>query len=269
MDQTFTTLLLEAFKGNEWWHISTSILIWLTVITTLLGLLITAIYKIFVKLNLLYKSLEENNKRKPSVDYSAQVFKNPSIRYILRDIRHDTQADRVTIYQFHNGETSIASNPFLKVSCTNEVLSKDAISVIDYMIEKHIDIFDGVVTSVFNDKIYKQKFVSDLHKDGNSRTLAQTLTKIGVTSIYVFPVKSALGKIFGFGTIEYCCNPTDLESNWLEWSQNKFAQVGVLLSIDSLNNVNTRLLQKEEEKSKSNNNLLNKILNPISYWKNK
>lgn len=237
MEKEAANFVFGLLNGDEWWQITLSVTV---VISVVVGLLTWAFRSILKTIEMSTNTAINNFTRghlaaqEESKDYSLQVFKNPNIRYLLRSIRCELQADRVTVYQYHNGEKSIANNPFLKVSCTHEVLGKDAISVIDYMKDKQVDIFDGITTKMFKGEVYGQVFVSDLRKDEDSRTLAQTLSRLGTTSIYMFPLKTPLGKVFGFGAVEYCCDPIKLDGQWVDWIGEKYNQVGALLAVEDL-----------------------------------
>lgn len=261
MDEFLKFMSAHLDKESLWQLISIDAVILLGFIWLLL-FLTTRLLNLFKELVGMIDGYKEEHKKEAiknaPKDYSVQVFNNPDIRYILRVIRHDLQADRVSIYQYHNGEESIARNPFMKVSCTHEVLGPKAISVIAYMKDVQLDMFDGTTTKIFKNEIYKQKFVSDLQKDGDSRTLAQTLSKIGTTSIYMIPLKTPLGEIFGFGSVEYCCTPTDLEDKWVDWLREKFSQVGTLLSADVLvkaNKISQDQIEREKLREDSNGQL--------------
>lgn len=163
-------------------------------------------------------------------DYRPQIHRDLDISVLLADIKHNLSADRTSVYQYHNGEKSINNNPFLKFSCTHENLRQTAESVQTKMLELPSSIFNEWNSIIFDGEVVSCPQISSLASKGDMRTAYEILKANRVTSIYLFPLIDPLGRTFGFGTIEYCCDKVELSESWLAWAQEKFSAAGFLVS---------------------------------------
>jgi len=205
----------------------------LTFVVAILGgilLLLSYVVDRWAKVFFSISSRLDHLENKPPKDYRDQVYRDTDISRLLKTIKHDTGADRVGVYQYHNGERSIANNPFLKFSCTHENLKQTARSVQKYMTNMPISIFGEWNRSIFDGKSVACNNINDLQSVSDMRTAQQTLRVNGVVSIYLFPLRDPVGRTFGFGTIEYCCDPTTLNDKWRAWAAGQYKMVGALLS---------------------------------------
>ena len=86
-----------------------------------------------------------------------------SLKYNVKEILEDVDADRVEFYLFHNGTHSLNNIPFLKASCICEV-DKDGLAKY-HLIKMHKDIPIGFMEELVVDLLKKHNFV--IYKNEN------------------------------------------------------------------------------------------------------
>lgn len=104
------------------------------------------------------KPSEENNKPKIIKEPNlVETFLNinGSIKDTLKDISDELNADRTSVYVFHNGVFSSHGLPFFKISCVCEVVKKN-VGVI-----KNLKSHSGLPLQMFDNTI------SNIYKNGN------------------------------------------------------------------------------------------------------
>jgi len=226
MEWKLIEMVSDWLSGDEVWQIVSVAVILVSVLSIVVS---AAITRLFGAISEVRANLAEMRNAPPK-DYKPQVFRDVDISILLKDIKHNLQADRTAVYQYHNGERSIANNPFLKVSCTHENLRQTAASVQQRMLELPSSIFNEWNQKIFNGEIVQCPVISDLQKQSDMRTAYKILHSNGVTGIYLFPLTDALGRTFGFGAVEYCCDKVEIDARWRGWAHDQFRAVGALLS---------------------------------------
>ena len=223
--------ILEAarmlLEGDAWWQIGLVGVLWLSAVIIVLSY---AVGKLLITVRKANDIIKELLAKKEPKDFTSHIFLDVDISAILRNIKHDMHADRVTIYQYHDGETDIADNHFLKFSCTHETLSYGSMSAQKRMKNIPTAMFGHLNRDIFQGEVVEIPVLNDLSKDGELMPAHQLLSANNVTSFYMFPLVTPLGKTFGFGTVEYCCEPTLLDEQWIAWAENRFTAAGTLLS---------------------------------------
>jgi hypothetical protein len=173
-------------------------------------------------------------KDSPSKDYKPQVYQEVDISNLLRDISHELSADRVLILQYHNGEKSIANNPFLKFSCTNELLNTMTSSVLrklsaipaNMLGEWNVRLFDGECIHI--------PHLDSLNDLAELRGFYQITKAQSVDSLYMFPLQTPHGKTYGIGILHYNNGERFLNDQELNTANKRFASIGSLLAgVDS------------------------------------
>lgn len=233
MEQYFLSAITSWLKEDGFWQSLTMVAIVTTVIVTAVSIMVSKVVSMF---KVLLTALEKINNQPPK-DYKSQVYRDVDISLMLKTIKHDTNADRVAIYQYHNGDKSIANNPFLKFSCTHENLQKTIASVQTYMTEVPISVFGHWNKDIFDGNVVKMPAIEVMKEDSDMCTAWQILRTNHVSSIYLFPLKDPIGKTFGFGTIEYCSAMKTLDDKWVTWAEGQYRAVGALLSQTVLENM--------------------------------
>ena len=104
-------------------------------------------------LNKIIESEEENKnpkKEKNIVELFVKI--NDSIGNILENINDEIDANRLSIYVFHNGAYSSHGLPFFKTSCIGEVIKKN--SGVSKEIKTHtslpLGMFDNTIKTLYN-----------------------------------------------------------------------------------------------------------------------
>lgn len=163
-------------------------------------------------------------------DYSPIVFCDVDITEFVTKIRSTLAADRVLVLQYHNGEKSIADNPFLKLTCTHEVLARGCSSVQRAFSAVPMSMFGTWNSSMFEGQPVVLPHFSDLDEDPALRPLYQFLQPHHPQSMYVFPIQDVSGKTFGMGVVEYVDNAAVIDDADKGWAASRFQQVGALLT---------------------------------------
>lgn len=226
MEWKLVEIVAQWLNGDDVWQVLSIAVILVSVLSIIASTAVVWIFKAFKEVRDNLRDL----KNQPPKDYKPQVFRDMDISMLLRDIKHNLMADRVCVYQYHNGERSIANNPFLKFSCTHENLRQTAESVQQHMLEMPSSIFNSWNTQIFDGHIVQCPLISDMKEVSDMRTAYKILSNNGVTSIYLFPLVDPIGHTFGFGTVEYCCEKVEMQGNWLEWTRDQYRSVGALLA---------------------------------------
>ena len=203
------------------------------IITVAISFILAMLHKITKTIGLL-----KDAWLKPSTDYSVQIHIEQAVSDRIRFIKHDLRADRVSIYQYKNGEKSIANIPFLKLIITHETLSTNAESIQIKNREISANVFGHLNIDIFNQQPVimpslgaKTKHNKDpLDQDHELRGLYQLLVKNDTKSLYIFPMVNSTGMTIGFGLVEYTVQEQMLEDEWLNWATVQFAGVGGLLA---------------------------------------
>lgn len=231
MELKFLDVAANFLNGDEWWQVGIVFTILISVAIGALSFALVRLTNAFQLVHSLLKSIENQ----PPKDYRPQIYRDTDISSLLKTVKHDLQADRVSVYQYHNGERSIANNPFLKFSCTHENLKVNTHSVQKYMTGIPVSVFGHWNRQIFDGEVVVQPTITDLSDQSDMRTAMQELRKNGTTSLYLFPMTDPMGNIFGFGMVEYCCEITKLDKQWLDWTGKQFSAIGTLLSQGVLN----------------------------------
>lgn len=173
-------------------------------------------------------------KNSPPKDYKPQVYQEVDVSNLLREISHKLSADRVLILQYHNGEKSIANNPFLKFSCTNELLDTMSSSVLQKLSAIPANMLGEWNVKLFNGEFIHVESIDDLNDLAELRGFYQITKAQGVDSLYLFPLQTPIGKTYGIGVLHYNNGERALNKKELYSANKRFASIGSLLSgVDS------------------------------------
>lgn len=206
---------------------------WVAVITALLVAIAGAVMFISKAVVSIVHSIKVLKKEVKPASFKAQVYCESDVSGLMRTIRHDTRADRVLIYQFHNGIHSIVNNSLWKVSVSHESLNPNIPSVIskaerwpfNYLGKYNKEVTEGNHVKVVN--------VGEEYRNPDSAEVRGFLGQMkveGVKSIYMFPLVDSLGFTFGMGMVQYMREPVELEEEWVYWCRDRFRAIGILLA---------------------------------------
>lgn len=150
----------------------------------ILEILITSITAIVVALigaGMFKKVTERKEKIKNKEKLIDQIKKDEIIHIAIREIRRKYNADRVYIWQFHNGGTFYTTSPIQKMSITYERCSEG----LGRVSERAQDILISKYSNYINDVINQKVYYSNINQlpDIGLRSLASSIgTKAHVAS---------------------------------------------------------------------------------------
>jgi len=87
--------------------------------------------KVYDSVTRFVKWIESALKREPKHIDGRDVNKNKAVDKLIFELRTLVKADRIQVFQFHNGVMFTSKNPMWKVSCTHEDLGNVASTSVD------------------------------------------------------------------------------------------------------------------------------------------
>lgn len=158
----------------------------------------------------------------------AQIEKQ--ITDIINVILKETNASRVCIVRYHNGNKDMTGRSFLKMSMTNEVVNIGVTS----MMGEFKDVFRSLL-AYWCHEIESKKYcvIKDAEELKNiDMTMYQYLSTRNIEAKYGTGLKDSLGNVIGFICIEYL-NKNDLDLDKINTSMTKnFPKIEALVSLD-------------------------------------
>jgi len=165
--------------------------------SSLLGL---SIYQIF-RLRKLLKNAA-NAGRSFSKSFPSIIRTNSEVTARLRHLKSDIQADRVLVFQYHNGSHNLNGVDFAKVSCTHEVVKPGLKTVQQELLNLPVSAYITLTECAFGKEASCLSSVTKL-KAYDSSTY-EMLKAHGVKSAIIKPLKDDNDHIFGFILVEFC-----------------------------------------------------------------
>lgn len=156
----------------------------------------TTIGSLFLKEYLQYRK----NKKNTSVERYTQ--QNTNVEKAIRYAINQLDADRVYVYEFHNGESFYSGAHQQKFSCTYESLNSGVSSESLSLQDLRVSTFNKFVSAVVNDKGYH---VPDVSKIKDS-LLKNWFDRRGIASSFAFPVITLNKNIIGIIAIDFTKN---------------------------------------------------------------
>lgn len=159
---------------------------------------------------------------------------NTKIKNAIESFRRKMDADRVYIFEYHNGESNLNGLPFAKVSATYEIL-KPGVSSFKSRLQ---GIPSGLILE-FNQNLLTNKHISvpniidykDIDPVGNS-----VLIRPDAKSFYVALINNINGYPIGFIGMDYICRQSGKEEADKAIKELKAIslQIGSLLEVDDI-----------------------------------
>lgn len=165
----------------------------LDIISVLTGVIsaVTAVVGMWVKL--------KYDERK-SKEFNYDPSSHSNVVSALNFIMEETEADRVYVMEFHNGEHYFSGRSQQKLSCTYETMSEGISSECHNMQNIRISNFHGLVQNIAEEKTFLCEDLEAYDKDIGFKSFLQGK---GVKSIFARPIKTLNGKILGVICLEY------------------------------------------------------------------
>jgi len=228
--QTLNIILTE--PSTKWMGIAFVLVLLLSAITFLLAKTLPVLKTIV------------NSFSKPEKDLGRYFKIREEIDDTCRDIKHDLHADRVSIYEYKNGEVSTASVPFMSIRITSESKSMYAESV---MLDKDTipsGIFTGINSMMIRGQMFECKDVEGtdwaITTAHNMSLIQDYMKKHGTKSFLLFPMLKPNGRPLGFGLVEYTNGIHEPNPDLVTQASGKFGAIGGFLTILSEMNTGTK-----------------------------
>ena len=137
---------------------------------------------------------------KKSKEFNYDPASHSNIISALNFIMEETEADRVYVMEFHNGEHYFSGRSQQKLSCTYETMSDGISSECHSMQNIRISNFHGMVQKIAEEKTFSCEDLEIYNEDIGFKSFLQAK---GVKSIFARPIKTLNGKILGVICLEY------------------------------------------------------------------
>lgn len=159
---------------------------------------------------------------------------NNKIKNAIESFRQRVDADRVYIFEYHNGESNLNGLPFAKASVTYEIL-KSGVSSFKARLQ---GIPSGLLLE-FNQSLLTNKYISapDVNQYRSIDPIGSSvLIRPDTKSFYVSLISNVSGYPIGFIGIDYICRESTEEEAAKAIAELKTMalQVGSLLEVDSI-----------------------------------
>jgi len=130
----------------------------------------------------------------------SSTNRNSEIIKVLKKLRDEFLADRVYVFEFHNGEYFSSGSPMQKFTCTYEVVGDGVSAECHNPGEYRMSNYNDYISAIVNDRDY---FVQNVEKLKDDALLKSLLTQKGVKSLYNIPIRTFSGKTVGFLGLDY------------------------------------------------------------------
>lgn len=180
------------------------------------------------------KNEHMNNRIRHNELIDKRLEINAKIKNSIESFRQKVDADRVYIFEYHNGESNLNGLPFAKVSATYEIL-KPGVSSYKSRLQ---GIPSGLILE-FNQNLLTNKQISvpnildykDVDPIGNS-----VLMRPDTKSFYVVLINNINGYPIGFIGMDYICRESGKEEARKAIKELKeiSMQIGSLLEVDDI-----------------------------------
>ncbi len=198
------------------------------------ALLMTAIIYLLAKVVPVLRSLLAI-WTKPDKDLSTYFSLRGEIEQACRDIKHDLQADRVSVYEYKNGEVSTERVPFMSIKITSESKSMYAKSILLEQDQWPSAIFGRINLKMMQGQTFicwdvdkADCFVNDEY---NVSSLQDYMKMHGTKSFFMFPMLKPNGRCLGFGLVEFVNDHSHTNEAFISQTRTKFGSVGGILTV--------------------------------------
>ena len=184
--------------------------------------------------NILIKNYEEKNKIKKH-DELAMLRNQISvtINALLERTALRANADRVYVFEFHNGNTALGGLPFMKMTNTYEALNGTAKSEMHKRTDMPFQLFQSFVDAIYNEDY----IVMDVNNrtDKYSAFVYETLVERNISVTIRAKITDISKRVIGYFGIDYCKNNPVSEaviSDSVKIAQDVAIELGALLSVN-------------------------------------
>ena len=184
--------------------------------------------------NIFLKDFEQKRNLKKHDDLA--MLRNQisaTINALLERTLLRTQADRVYVFEFHNGNTALGGLPFLKMTNTYEALSGTAKSEMHKRADMPFQLFQSFVDAVYSEDY----LVMDVNNrtDKYSAFVYETLVEREISITIRARITDINKRVIGYFGIDYGKNKTISEAvieESVKIVQDVAVELGALLSVN-------------------------------------
>lgn len=151
----------------------------------------TAVFGMYLKMRY------DANKSK-QFHYDPNLHSN--IVSALEYVMQETEADRVYVMEFHNGEHYFSGRSQQKLSCTYEVVSDGISAECQRLQNIRISNFHGLIKDIAQEKTFVCPDLQEYNQDIAFKSLLESK---GIQSVFARPIKTINGRILGVIGLDY------------------------------------------------------------------
>ena len=153
-------------------------------------------------LSLFLKDFLQKRKDKSNLSVEKCTIQNTNVEKAIRYTLDVLNADRVSVYEFHNGESFYSGSHQQKFSCTYEYFKAGVSSEALGQQGLRVSTFNQFVSEIINEKIFKYSNTQDL----DDSLLKNWFEDKGVKSIVAIPIITLNKNIIGMISVESTTN---------------------------------------------------------------
>ena len=153
-------------------------------------------------LSLFLKDFLQKRKDKSNLSVEKCTIQNTNVEKAIRYTLDVLNADRVSVYEFHNGESFYSGSHQQKFSCTYEYFKAGVSSEALGQQGLRVSTFNQFVSEIINEKIFKYSNTQDLENS----LLKNWFEDKGVQSIVAIPIITLNKNIIGMISVESTTN---------------------------------------------------------------
>jgi hypothetical protein len=162
------------------------------------GYIIAAIISASATIGAVWMKNKVREKRDKVFDYDPNLHSN--VVTALEFMRQETEADRVYVLQFHNGEHYFSGKSQQKFSCTHEVVNEGISIEVQNLQNIRISSMHYLIKDVVSGKTFTCKDVEEFCDDLSFRSFMEMR---GIKSMFARPIKTLNGKIIGVLVMDF------------------------------------------------------------------
>lgn len=163
-----------------------------------LGYIIAALISAAVTLGSMWCKVKIKERKEKIFNYDPNLHSN--VMTALEYMRRETEADRVYILEFHNGEHYFSGRSQQKFSCTYEVVNEGISREVQDLQNIRISSMHYLIKDVVQGETFMCKDVGEFCDDLSFKSFMETR---GIKSMFVRPIKTLNGKIIGVVALDY------------------------------------------------------------------
>lgn len=139
-------------------------------------------------------------REKKDRELEDATIKNENILLMLKRLIKTLDADRVYIFEFHNGNYFSSGLPMQKFTCTYEVVEDGISAECHNPGEYRVSNFNEYIMNIIKQRDF---IIEDVDNMQEKPLLKNLLIQKGVKSLYNFPIRDIKDKTIGFIGVDF------------------------------------------------------------------